>query len=395
MDDGKTRHNGNDTHALPPQSICDMYRKYQKMDDAAVDGDLHIIDFNRGLTEDQQMQLIAVDIIPSELIASAEKAFKNHGKTTNGDLVEAESLPPACTVYEHKEFPGLRLFPSLLPPESQWLMLDHLLHRELSIPLHTNNLSQDYTIPYPPHLADATSPLSFFTYPQNNKHPAFIPINPLSSHKTLNTAQFLQKKLRWLTLGSQYNWSTRSYPPSSPTPFPADLAELVTTLFKASFKPESGVVLLYSPKDYMPVHRDVSEESPRGLASFTLGCDGLFIIAKEDLPREEREQGDEPEAPPHHASSKNSKSDSPKQPMVVIRVRSGDVVQMDGPTRWAWHAMPKVMAGTCPESLHAWPVKEGGGAPKEYARWKGYMRSKRLNISCRQVWEGPTNDMDG
>ncbi|KAF2491249.1 hypothetical protein BU16DRAFT_566161 [Lophium mytilinum] len=387
MDSGNARINGNDTHAMPPQPICNMYRKYQKIDDAAVDGDLDIIDFNRGLTEDQKTQLIHVYTIPSELIASAEKAFKNHGKISNGDIVEAEVLPPACTVYEHKEFPGLRLFPSLLPPESQWLMLDHLLHRELSNPLHTNNLSQDYSIPHPPQSVDATCSPSFFTYPQNKKHPAFVPINPLSSHKTLNTAQFLQKKLRWLTLGSQYNWSTRSYPPASPTPFPADIAELVTTLFKASFKPESGVVLLYSPKDYMPVHRDVSEESPRGLASFTLGCDGLFIIAKEDPTQEECSTGAGAKVPPQYSPSKRTESDASEQPMVVIRVRSGDVVQMDGPTRWAWHAMPKVMAGTCPESLHAWPVKEGGETPKEYQRWKGYMRSKRLNISCRQVWD--------
>jgi len=179
-------------------------------------------------------------------------------------------------------------------------------------------------------------------------------------------AQFLQKKLRWLTLGSQYNWNTRSYPSESPTPFPKDIAVLVSTLFQNAFTPESGVVLLYSPKDYMPVHRDVSEECQRGLASFTLGCDGLFIIARDKYP--DADEGDEDR----------------EQEMVVIRVRSGDVVQMDGPTRWAWHAMPKVIAGTCPEWLEEWPVADG--APKEYEKWRGYMKGKRLNISCRQVW---------
>ena len=118
----------------------------------------------------------------------------------------------------------------------------------------------------------------------------------------------------------------------------------------------------------MPVHRDVSEECQRGLASFSLGCDGLFIIARDKYP--DADQGGEDR----------------EQEMVVIRVRSGDVVQMGGQTRWSWHAMPKVMAGTCPEWLQEWPVQGVEGESKMYEKWRGYMRGKRLNISCRQVW---------
>lgn len=65
----------------------------------------------------------------------------------------------------------------------------------------------------------------------------------------------------------------------------------------------------------MPVHRDVSEECQRGLASFTLGCDGLFIIAKDKMGVDENDEERE-------------------QEMVVLRVRSGDVVQMGGQTRY-------------------------------------------------------------
>jgi alkylated DNA repair protein alkB family protein 1 len=240
------------------------------------------------------------------------------------------------------------------------MFVDRLFHRDLSNPLHKTNIHLDYDIPFPPPQS------SFFTYGQSAKHQVFKPLNQHSNHKPFNTAQFLQKKLRWLTLGSQYDWNTRSYPSSSPTPFPSDISALVTSLFQNSFNPESGVVLLYSPKDYMPVHRDVSEECERGLASFSLGCDGLFIIARDKNPGEREDNEDR------------------EQEMVVIRVRSGDVVQMGGETRWAWHAMPKIMAGTCPEWLQDWPAKDG--TPKEYEKWRGYMRGKRLNISCRQVW---------
>lgn len=119
----------------------------------------------------------------------------------------------------------------------------------------------------------------------------------------------------------------------------------------------------------MPVHRDVSEESPLGLASFSLGCDGLFIIS-----RDVNGGGDESD-------------EEREQQMVVLRVRSGDVVQMADETRWAWHAMPKIIGGTCPPWLEDWPVggPEARG-PIEFERWKGYVRGKRLNISCRQVW---------
>jgi alkylated DNA repair protein alkB family protein 1 len=186
--------------------------------------------------------------------------------------------------------------------------------------------------------------------------------------------QFLVKKLRWLTLGSQYDWTTRLYDKSTAMAFPSDIARLVKGLFRGreeEFEPESGVVLIYGAKDYMPVHRDVSEECERGLASFSLGCDGLFILSRE------KENFTSVEG--------NGEEDENREmEMLVLRVRSGDCVWMGGVTRWCWHAMPKVMAGTCPEWLEAWPAEKGGR--KEFEKWKGFMAGKRVNISCRQVW---------
>jgi alkylated DNA repair protein alkB family protein 1 len=370
---------------MPPRVLCDAYKKYQRMENSAVDKDLEIVDFGRGLTDVQKQKILPVGTVSSEIIAAAQKAFGLCNQSAEEVRVEVGDVPNACTIYEHKEFngrrispvhkekilmimPGLKLFPSLLPPECQSILLDRLLHRDLSNPLHTTNIHQDYDIPFPPPAeAEGVPQPSFFGYPQSRRGQVFAPLNPNSNSKPLNTAQFLQKKLRWLTLGTQYNWNTRAYSSSSPTPFPSDIAALVTSLFASSFRPESGVVLLYSPKDYMPVHRDVSEECERGLASFSLGCDGLFIIARDKHPGVDEGNEDR------------------EQEMVVIRVRSGDVVQMSRETRWAWHAMPKIMAGTCPPWLEEWPV--GNGKPREYETWRGYMRGKRLNISCRQVWE--------
>ncbi|KAL3419186.1 alkylated DNA repair protein AlkB [Phlyctema vagabunda] len=358
---GDKGHHGHDTHAMPPQAICNAYKKYQKMDDKDVENDLEVLDFNRGLSDEQREKLVEVGIVKSEIIAEAQAAFKEVG---DEEVAETADPVPSCIVYEHKDFPGLKLLPSLLPPECQVLLLSKLMHRDLSNAEHKTNISQDYHIPFPPQGK------SLFSLPPASQKHIFNPKVAGSRHKPLQATQVLHKKLRWLTLGAQYDWPTRSYPSrgETQTHFPEDISKLVNALFP-TFRPESGVVLLYSTKDYMPVHRDVSEECQKDLASFTLGCDGLFIIARDfdGLTEEEKQNED-----------RDMKT-------VVIRVRSGDVVQMGGETRWAWHAMPKIIGSTAPDAMSEWPV--GQNTPKEYEKWRGYMRTKRLNISCRQVWD--------
>jgi alkylated DNA repair protein alkB family protein 1 len=273
---------------------------------------------------------------------------------------------------------GLQIVPSILPPETQVEYISRLLHRDLANPHHKTNINADYHVPYPGPISqgEATDESSedlkpytvenksFFTQPQSSKEITLVPKDS-AKHKPLNMSQYLQKKLRWLTLGTQYDWPTRKYPSNPETVFPPDFSGLVSGLFP-HIKAESGVVLLYSPKDYMPVHRDVSEQCERGLASFSLGCDGIFVVARGE---EEVEGGGR---------------------TVAIRVKSGDVVHMDGETRWAWHAMPRTIAGTCPPWLENWPVGTPGATEEDkkmFEKWKGYMAGKRLNISCRQVWD--------
>lgn len=92
-----------DVHAMPPQAICDVYRNYQKLDNGSIETDVHIVDFRRGLTAEQQERIVPVDTVTSEVIVEAEKAFR----TANGDNRDIEdAVPPSCTIYEHKDFPG-------------------------------------------------------------------------------------------------------------------------------------------------------------------------------------------------------------------------------------------------------------------------------------------------
>ncbi|KAK8215459.1 hypothetical protein M8818_002080 [Zalaria obscura] len=375
---------------MPPQFIQEVYWHYNKIKLEDLQDDEAVIDFGRGLSEHQKRLLKPVRRIPASVVESACKAFRNAALNIESDA-PLETQITDVIVYEHEHFPGLQWAPSVLPPETQVLFVSQVMHKYLANSKHKSNLEADYDLEFPePNLdhgvddskldtdrSDSRDPAlapisSFFTYPSSA-----VPLhskdqsNPKSS---LNAAQFLSKKLRWLTLGAQYDWPTRSYPQDGPTTFPSDLHTVVTGLFP-HIDPESGVCLLYSGKDYMPVHRDVSEQCQTGLASFSFGCDGIFVVAKG-----EDEAVDE---------------DEKKRRTVALRVRSGDCVHMDGETRWAWHAMPRTIPGTCPKWLDEWPLIKDDDQEamrwteeekKAFSKWKGYMGRKRLNVSCRQVW---------
>lgn len=226
------------------------------------------------------------------------------------------------------------------------------MHHHLSNPDHQTNLHLHYNVPYPPESH------SYF-------HPsaAKLTFQPQDSnvHKPFTTQQFLDKKLRWMTLGGQYDWTNKSYPPGPPPPFPPDVKDLLKGL--SPMNAEAAIVNFYSPGDTLSLHRDVSEECDRPLISISLGCDGIFVI------------GLDPE----------TKGEEPK--VATIRLQSGDAVVMSGASRYAWHGVPKVLAGTCPEWMKDWPYEaeryEDGGI---YEHWKGWMKSKRINLNVRQMF---------
>jgi DNA alkylation damage repair protein AlkB len=245
--------------------------------------------------------------------------------------------------------PGLYIFPSLLSPEVQLDLLCRLLHRDLSNPEHQTNVHLHHDISYPP----ISSPMSLRSFFCQDK--AFT-ISPKDSatHKAITITEFLEKKLRWMTLGGQYNWTAKSYPSESPPPFPADIKQLLERLFP-DMDPQAAIVNFYSPGDTLSIHRDVSEYCDRGLVSISIGCDGLFIVGNQD--------GTEAAA---------------------VRLRSGDAAYMTGSSRYAWHGVPKIIAGTCPGWLANWPAIN---KDTQYSEWRGWMYKKRINVNVRQMTE--------
>lgn len=134
--------------------------------------------------------------------------------------------------------------------------------------------------------------------------------------------------------------------------------------------PEAAISNFYSPGDKLSPHRDVSEKSNKGLVSISIGCDALFLIGFAPVTSSKGKSEEEREA-------------ECRDHILLVRLRSGDVVVMDKQSRWAWHAVPKVIAGTSPEWFNDWPC------PKEVngEAWRGWMKRKRVNLNVRQMWD--------
>jgi DNA alkylation damage repair protein AlkB len=238
-------------------------------------------------------------------------------------------------------------------------MLNRLLHRDLSNPLYNTNLHLHHSVTCDTDEtagADASdSPgseakrASFFTMNTSTKFAAKDP----AIHRDITMKEVLDKKLRWITLGGQYNWTAKRYPPGNPPPFPADIRRLLRQLF-SDIDPQAAILNLYTPGDTLSVHRDVSEECAQALVSISIGCDAIFIVGNED----------------------GSK-------VATLRLRSGDAICMTGLSRFAWHAVPKVLPNTCPTWLQDWPAS--GSERSIFETWRGWMANKRINLNVRQM----------
>lgn len=163
------------------------------------------------------------------------------------------------------------------------------------------------------------------------------------------------------------------YPEGKPPEFPMDIGGFLEDLFPKT-EAQAAIVNFYGPGDTMMMHRDVSEEANRGLVSLSLGCDGLFMIAPSKSGQEKEGQ-----EIPEGGMDKDGKG------YLLLRLRSGDAIYMTEESRYAWHGVPKVVKGTCPEYLRDMPAESEEGG--EFEAWRGWMGNKRINLNVRQMTE--------
>ncbi|KAF4464189.1 alkylated dna repair alkb [Fusarium albosuccineum] len=335
-----------DAHEQPSDEMRAEWKSFSRQDPKSLNSDPRIDDPQAPL---EKSGFRIVTTLPREQIASS---FTHLGH----DL--ASEAAGDVQVIHHPLIPGLLILPSLLPPTVQKRLLDRLVHRDLSNPKHQTNLHLHYDLPYPQGQDDDGR--SFFSLDPNSPA-SFTPKDP-SVHKALSISQVLQRKLHWVTLGGQYDWTNRVYPNELPPRFPDDICRFLERMFPET-DAQAAILNFYTPGDTMMMHRDVSEETDKGLISLSLGCEGLFMIA------------------PNDSQSEPKTSASGEKPYLLLRLRSGDAIYMTQESRSAWHGVPKVLKDTCPSYLEGWPARDDG----RFDGWTGWMKNKRINLNVRQM----------
>lgn len=269
--------------------------------------------------------------------------------------IQNYQVPQVLTV---EELPGLVIIPHFLPIQVQRRLVDHIIEDLIPHPAHMSNLDAHYANPQPSmrHLFDD----QYLTNPDY----ALRPLDP-AIHGPLSLQMVQSKKLRWITLGGQYNWTTKVYPSFTKgdegfPSFPPTVAPLFSPpLFNV--QPEAAIVNFYAPGDTLSPHQDVAEISKADLVSMSIGCDAVFYVG---LDRYDQQQ-----------LPASAATNGVVNPPLQIRVRSGDVVIMGGATRAAFHGVGRVWANTSPDQLVA-------TVNPKYADW---LRNKRININVRQM----------
>lgn len=180
-------------------------------------------------------------------------------------------------------------------------------------------------------------------------------------------AESLLGKLKWATVGYQYQWTPRRYDPSCFSPFPEALERLGAELAGACgwpLHPEAAIINLYHPSSTMGGHKDDAEPNQSApIVSISLGLDAIYLLG-----------GETKETPP-----------------IAMRLHSGDVIVQGGRSRGYVHGVPRLLPGTLPPHLLPAAISEGCRAElAPFAEWLG---AHRLNINVRQVFGDEVEDL--
>ncbi|GAA5829253.1 hypothetical protein JCM11251_004983 [Rhodosporidiobolus azoricus] len=205
------------------------------------------------------------------------------------------------------------------------------------------------------------------------------------------TVRELLPKMRWANVGWYYNWTSKLYEferghiPLPPvilrccrdlvrkTPWRQVFLDSSTSdsgsyggtssedwrKWKEDYEPDAGLVNFYQIKDSLTAHQDVAEvDAVRPLVSFSLGHSSVFLVG-----------GTTKEEPP-----------------LAILLRSGDGVCMSGPSRRAYHGLPRVLSGTLPSFLSS-TQPEPVETVDDWRPYGEYLeRGARINVNVRSVY---------
>jgi len=176
-------------------------------------------------------------------------------------------------------------------------------------------------------------------------------------------ATTLMRKLRWSTLGLQFDWSKRNYDVSLPHKrIPDALANLAKNMaipampFGEEFKPEAAIVNYYGPSDMLGGHVDDMEADwTKPIVSISLGCKCIFLLGgktRDEVP-------------------------------TAMFLRSGDIVLMAGEARERFHGVPRIFTESDQQEISALVSQLSG---EDDCFILDYIKNSRININIRQVY---------
>lgn len=171
-------------------------------------------------------------------------------------------------------------------------------------------------------------------------------------------ASVLLRKLRWSTLGLQFDWSKRNYDVSLPyNKIPEALSQLAKRLAAPAmplgkeFLPEAAIVNYFGSGDTLGGHLDDMEADwSKPIVSMSLGCKAIFLLGGK------------------------SRLDEP----MAMFLRSGDVVLMAGEARECFHGVPRIF--TDEENAEITPI-EHRFSEQDDRSFLEYIRTSRININ--------------
>lgn len=196
----------------------------------------------------------------------------------------------------------------------------------------------------------------------------------LHGKDVLTDPTLLTKGLRWTTLGVEYDWNSKEYPPNG-RPVPEELYQLGNLISRSlklgDMKPDATILNYYPPKSALSPHVDKSERSAAPLISMSLGQTAIYLSGTIDLSSE---------------------------PPIPIWLRNGDFLIMHGDQRLVYHAIPCI--GSIPkrrgnrgsmmdeDQEHFEPPRGNDDVDQSII---DYLNSSRVNFTIRQV--NPNCDM--
>ncbi|KAL5552607.1 hypothetical protein UlMin_040008 [Ulmus minor] len=177
------------------------------------------------------------------------------------------------------------------------------------------------------------------------------------------SAVVLLRKLRWSTLGLQFDWSKRNYNVSLPhNKIPDALCDLAKRMAAPAmpggveFQPEAAIVNYFGSGDMLGGHLDDMEKDwSKPIVSMSLGCKAIFLLGGK------------------------SREDSPS----AMFLRSGDIVLMAGEARECFHGVPRIFSDQ--KNAEIADLQSQFSHEDDHG-FLEYIQTSRININIRQVY---------